>query len=355
MYVWLARDKASEWIALSRVFARQRPVVRPLIDAVYERFSSETGSLRVEPVAYGIASRLAALSAVTPVWFDVGNLLQYLEERDVLRVIQVVQDNLGFFGERVVPVVRATIPVRISHALWRWAKSVNSGICLRIDGFDGLRQKVLSLADCVKENAGSWGEVDLIADAQDLPRTHSISQLAAEIPFIAGVRSWTVSGSSFPAAVTHLSPDAYEHTIERAEWTSYRQAWRESRDIRMPWFGDYATQCGRYNRSPRAKPSPTVRYTTRGNFVILRGRRTGDSDEDQYIGHARFLAAAEYFAEVAHTQGDSYVEYVARDVGDTGSASTWRVTSLLRHVEVTSRQVASVISETSESTRSRRY
>jgi len=162
----------------------------------------------------------------------------------------------------------------------------------------------------------------------------SIRELAAAFPVSQRCRRWVQLAGSFPPSITQLSPEEYEHFIERREWTQYVSAIESTDTSRLPSYGDYATQPARYEVSPPFRASPTVRYTLAERFVVLRGRLNLPDAAQQYVGHARYLEGFAEFAEIVRTPGDEYVARIATGLHRTGNGTTWRVASLSRHVHV---------------------
>jgi hypothetical protein len=180
-------------------------------------------------------------------------------------------------------------------------------------------------------------EIDLIVDAQDLPRAVSHEQLRAHFPVSASSRTFAVVAGSFPAQITSLNPDIYEHRLDRGEWSTWKEEVAGANGDRVPVYGDYATQAATYAPSPGFPGSPSIRYTTADGYVVIRGRRgrvQDGIDYSQYIGHARYLRDRPYFAVPTLTLGDEYVLRIATEGNGSGNATTWRIASLQRHLEL---------------------
>ena len=75
-----------------------------------------------------------------------------------------------------------------------------------------------------------------------MPRAVSHEELAEMFLATQGARSWANIAGSFPAAITGLSPDTYEHFFERSEWSTHVEEVNRTGVWNRPIFGDYATK-----------------------------------------------------------------------------------------------------------------
>jgi Beta protein len=231
----------------------------------------------------------------------------------------------------------------VIDALIEWARSEGSGLCVRVDGLTGLREKARLVSDIATESRLLDDAIDLILDAQDLPLAVSHDEMRATFPLTHSARTWVVLAGSFPPSITDRSPEVYEHHLDREEWTTWRDEIQLPGDWRRPVFGDYATQPAIYSPSAAFPGSPTIRYSVDEEYIVLRGRGGYGSvgaDYRQFIGHARFLREQPYYCAVTRTPGDDYVDRIASSSIETGNLTTWRVASLQRHLGVVAAQVA---------------
>jgi hypothetical protein len=261
---------------------------------------------------------------------------------DVGEFHKVVRRHIRSRIERVVPVVRTSSPGQVVDAVFEWAHATGSGLCIRVDGIVRLAENAAVVQHLANSSGLRSSQIDLVVDAQDLPRAVSHQAIRAAIPLSHSARTWVLLAGSFPRAITHMRPEDYEHLVERAEWISWRDNVAQEQDSRSPWFGDFATQSAVYTPSESYPGSPSVRYTTAERYVILRGRRgstENPTDYGQYIGHARFLQAQTYNRELVETLGDDYTDKIATGRNRSGNQTTWRVASLQRHVQLTGVQV----------------
>lgn len=336
MFVWAMRDKGSEWMAMDRFLKAGQLPFTPLIEAVCEPMMYK-GKNPIDVIA-SLGKKLAPLTDSGRVWVDLGNLLFQYSPNDVAELHGVLRGSVGLAVHRVTPVVRTSSPGAIVEAAFEWARDEDSGICVRVDGVSRLAESAARVTEIVDAFGRDLSDVDLIFDAQDLPRAISHDALGDAFPIYKAARNWVALGGTFPGSITHMDPDLYEHRWERAEWTTWRDGATQMSTARLPMYGDYATQPPNYSPSQQFRGSPSVRYTLGEEYVVLRGRRNGE--KGQYIGHARYLREQAYYREIIATPGDTYVETIAARTDREGSATTWRVASLERHLHVVAAQVA---------------
>jgi hypothetical protein len=290
-----------------------------------------------------LAARVTELSTSRKVWIDLGNLTHVMSGRDVAEMMHVARRAIGSRNDVVIPVVRTSSGESVIEAGFEWARQGGCGLCVRVDGLTRLREKSVVVDNLIRASRLPVQMVDLIADAQDLPRVASHEELAVAFPVAQECRTWAVVAGSFPDQITHLSPEQYEHRIERSEWSVFEVEMRRTAEWRRPLYGDYATQAPTYSPSPPFPGSPSVRYTLGDAFAILRGRGGPSIDYTQYIGHARYLSTQPYFGEITSGFPENYVTQIAIGNSGTGNPTTWRVASLHRHVQVVGAQVGAMV------------
>ena len=345
MYIWVMRDKGSEWQALGRFSERGSLPFVPLIEAVREPFMPTRGRLPGDPatVMAKLNSRVEAVAHSTRVWIDLGNLVGAFSAHDVLEMLRIVHRLDSRAATHAIPVVRASSPPPVVEALVHVARTQRSGLCIRVDGVTHLGSKAEVVAYLALQSGIDASEIDFVVDAQDLPRVASHDELRDTFPLFETARTFAVVAGTFPPSITDLSPEHYVHRLERGEWGAWRQEMQQPTAWRRPAYGDFATQPAVYAPSPPFPGSPSVRYTTAEQFVVLRGRAGASgigTDYGQFIGHARYLRQQPFYREVVETPTDAYIERIASGEHRTGNLTTWRVASLERHLMVVARQVA---------------
>lgn len=288
-----------------------------------------------------LARKVAPLCARGRVWVDLGNLSRVLSPNDLSEIHAVFGNAQNALAPPVTPVVRTSMSEVVAESAMRLGHDLGVGICIRVDGVTRLNEASNRVADIARASGLPDSEIDLIFDAQDLPRAVPYDALPSLFPLSRNARNWAVIAGSFPSSITDMHPDVYEHVRERAEWLNWHDESTRWMAGRFPIYGDYATQPAIYAPSPPFPASPSVRYTGAENFVVLRGRKGAPNGAGPYIGHAIYLREQGYYREVMGTPGDLYVERIALRTQGTGNATTWRIASLQRHLHVVASQVES--------------
>lgn len=345
-FVWVMRDKGSEWRALTSLQRLGPLAFTPLIEAVCEPFLVNARNTPKNPVDVirQLAAKARTVTDRAPAWIDLGNLLNVFSDRDVATFYEILRSegarDLGLGRHLLVPVVRSTSPEPVLTAAIEWHTRLRSGVCYRIMGPTHADKAGRALAEFALRIGDSSLTLDLVYDAQDLPLVFGHEALADVFPISQKARSWSVISGTFPASITPLSPNDYEHKLERTEWQAWKAEIDRNAGWRPPIYGDYATQPSIYTPSLPYAGSPSVRYTGAEEFVVLRGRGgSRGPGYSQFVGHALFLRDQTYYRNVASTLGDSYVERIAQRDQGTGNLTTWRVASLQRHLQVVASQV----------------
>jgi hypothetical protein len=337
------RDKGSEWKAMNAFLRTGALPFTPLIEAVCEPYDPQNGVPKNPVSVLGVlGTKLPRITDSGRLWVDLGHLTRAYSAADVAEFHTVVRRNLGLASSLVTPVVRTSSPPEVLDAVFAWAREEGSGLCIRVDGATHLTAK----AELVRSISSSSGvanqDIDLVCDAQDLPRAVSHDQLRETFALSQTARVWAVVGGTFPKGITDMQPDDYEHRRERGEWIAWRDEIAQGGMWRAPIYGDYATQPAIYTPSRAFPGSPSVRYTIGEDYVILRGRGgSGETAADygQYIGHALYLRQQPYFREIIESPADRYIEQIASRTFSTGNLTTWRVASIQRHLYVVAAQV----------------
>lgn len=345
MYVWALRDKSSEWNALRQLAARGPLGFTPLVEAVCEPLLPRKDRVRIAPedMIKGLSARAGEIAAWGRAWIDLGHLALLMPPAQIAHLLSVAQSNAGLFSANVTPVVRAGADAQIVNQAREWHTQHGSGVCIRVEGLTHIKDKSQQVSTLVRLLGLPLSDLDLVLNAQHLPRLLNLRELEGAFPESGSVRNWVKLAGTFPPKVSDYDLDTYEHRLDRDEWLTWEEEVQSGDLGRIPHYGDFATQSPLYEPSPEARGSITVRYTSSRHYVILRGRGGKNIDYSQFVGHARFLAKRPYYREVVATRGDEYVAKIATGAEGTGNLGTWRAASLVRHVEVAKSQVAAAV------------
>jgi hypothetical protein len=345
MYVWAFRDKGSEWMAVNSFRDAGKLPFIPLIEATCEPYlpRRDAGPRSIVEGMRELGAKASTLTDSGRVWLDLSNLRMISSEPDLALLHEEPQRSFGLMARLITPVIRTNAGEGVIRAVIEWDRRWGCGVCIRIDGPTQLREKADLVRVIARETGLMPSAIDLVFDAQDLPRAISHAELADWFPLSQSARSWVVAGGAFPPSISDMSPDEYEHKRDRAEWDAWQTELETPSSPRHPMFCDFATQPAVYRLSPSFPGSPSVRYTASDSYVVLRGRGGYGSvgaDYTQFVGHAIYLLRQPYFRGVARTAGDAYAERIATRAAGTGNLTTWRVASFQRHIQVVTAQVA---------------
>ena len=280
-YVWVARDKSSEWKAIHSFQLLGHLPFRPLIEMVCEPFlPNRLGNTSTpKQVIQRLAENLFGIVSSGPVWVDLGNLsaLETFTAADVARMLGDLRTQAREWAHLIVPVVRTTSSPQFVDAAIRWASSTGSGLCIRVMGLNDVVAQSAFVDSTIRLSRLDHGDIDLIIDAQDLPSVMAQHQVAVHYPLCQSSRTWAIVSGTFPREITHLSPDSYVHLLPRTEWSAFMSDLSLPEGWRTPVYGDYATQGSIYAPSPGHSASPprsaTLRDKSMSCFAGGRERR----------------------------------------------------------------------------------
>lgn len=231
MYVWVLRDKGSEWRAVSSLLRDGPRTFYPLVEAVCEPFIAgrETPAKSPVEVMQRLGGRLQLLAESGFVSADLGNLRQMFSARDRIEMLRLLRRAVGSKNHAVVPVVRCSDEPEFVDAACRTALEAETGLCIRVDGLTNADEKARVVSEIVDRSGIPENLIDFVAHAQDLPRLLSHEEIVAMFPIALRARSWTVVAGTFPPSITHLSPDDYEHHLERSDGSCTQTSWSGQR------------------------------------------------------------------------------------------------------------------------------
>jgi hypothetical protein len=114
--------------------------------------------------------------------------------------------------------------------------------------------------------------------------------------------------------------------FRRIEWVVFQALWNMgSRLLRHPTYADYALEYpGRYSTG-QASPVAQLRYTTGNDTLVLKGMTTKKPNGYGVIREVAVrLSDEDAFLGPLFSRGDQFMDELARSIGRTGNASTWR-------------------------------
>jgi hypothetical protein len=236
---------------------------------------------------------------------------------------------------RAIPVIGLSNGPSSLKATAAVIQSDQRGVALRLKISDFDRPNLAADIEKILKTLGvSYIEADLIVDKGTMNLiTKIIIALIDMIPMLNRWRTFTITGTSYPASVAGLESPFQE--IPRQEWIAYRALVnRIGSGARIPTFGDYAVA----HPDPVeldmriVKPFAKLRYTFKNHWHIGRGAPVRTKGFEQYRRLCKTLMNQEYFDGLGYSAGDDYIAGCAGGEEPTGNLTTWVWVSTNRHL-----------------------
>lgn len=253
-----------------------------------------------------------------------------------IRAIPVVSLRTGGGGTAYARCVRTLLD---RHGL---------AICLRLSPEE---LKLSSIGEMTEQRLKSYGAApagtDLVIDRGLIDGgTTRYEEFAHLIPSLDEWRTLTLLAGSFPPDLAGLAP-GNTYRLPRFEWRQWQAL--DSWPLRRPAFGDYTIQYALIKESaPSPNPSASIRYTTEGDFFVLRGEgilnKRGPGRAQWNAWAALLIERPEYFG-ATFSEGDRYIAERAVDAGRSGTPQTWLRAGFSHHLTTTALQVAGRLAE----------
>jgi len=355
IYVPILKGKEGEYAALEALSGEVRPVVRPLIEipSVPYDYANERPAKSIDDHVAGVAERLQKSWQDSPVYLD----LPWFDEEDRLEgggiAIGAVLTACGAIGVNALPVVSSTCSPAYLAACGAYSATSGLGSCVRlyVDDFE----EDIDLEVEVDRMLKGLGAVDatftdLIIDLEDLGRDASRAVLVARsvfsmIPKEDEWRHLILAAASFPEDLSNVDA-ATTTTLPRHEWDLWKTLQRRPNLLprRDLIFGDYAIAHPIPKElDPRTmRMSANIRYTTRENWLVVKGRNVRQYGFDQYFDLCRTLVNRPEYCGRDYSWGDEYIAECASNSKGPGNATTWRKVGVNHHLTLMAREIANL-------------
>ncbi|GLY15430.1 hypothetical protein Kisp01_24450 [Kineosporia sp. NBRC 101677] len=284
VYVPVLKAHAGELAALARMSQQARRRSYPLLEVMPDQ-----GYRLHEPG--GLMRWFAKLDQCwpKPVMVDGAHLsVRETGGRTALRAL--VQEARGLFRV-MVPVIRldahAAVRADAAQALSEQGNGLAVRIMLTRADLDDLDTRGGAVSGRLRALLGDVGarpdEVDLIIDlayvATDADAHSAGSRLSRALGGLVGLDSYrrlVLVAGAFPADLGRVRSWSLTR-LPRADAAVW-ECLKSTQPGRLPVYGDYAISHPgpRPPRPPWVRPSPQLRYTTTGSWLVLRGRQKGD-------------------------------------------------------------------------------
>ncbi|MEW6532344.1 MAG: beta family protein [Thermodesulfobacteriota bacterium] len=341
-YVPVLKWKQGEYQALNRLDNAVKDNLTPLLEIPPVGYDFETGIEResIDDHLDDFGRRLKAKWHNRPCFVDAKYVDSAVRMSDGRHFIETIFEHARSERCRAIPVVGLSNDLPWLAATAAAIRADARGVALRLTPLDFDRadlpreiRRVLTALDI------DYGDSDLIVDVEApnfQPLTMFVQMIVTcvrTIPRLTRWRSFTITGTSYPATIAGLRSPFQE--IPRLEWRMYqRLVNRLGTATRLPTFGDYAVA----HPEPIAlnmrlvKPFAKLRYTSNDFWYIGKGTNVRDHGYSQYRQLCQTLMAHPCFDGRGSSAGDDYIADCAQGTARTGNLTTWVWVSTNRHL-----------------------
>ncbi len=204
--------------------------------------------------------------------------------------------------------------------------------------------RILAYFDANPENVDLVIDLGSIEDGQAYSSYLAMRLLIAVTPYIEKWNNIIIAASSFPESLGSVTKGSSE-TRERTEWLAWKKLQGTKRVKRFPVYGDYSISnpMASEDIDPRyMKPSASIRYSLREEWLIVRGKSLRTYKFDQFHSLSQVLSTSTYFFGADYSAGDEFIHICATDENSgTGNLTTWREVGNNHHFTLVVEQLAS--------------
>jgi hypothetical protein len=241
----------------------------------------------------------------------------------------------------IVPVVKLTSDGAYRAAVATAQAMMQTGVALRCSleeamdtaTFDAgigvlLHQLDVALEDCdivLDLEAPTWEPQSVLVGI--------VSAALKGSSAMAGARSITVAGTSFPASMADVAGPL--QFWPRREWSFYQAVLASlGENDRIPGFGDYAIAGHGFAQGDMRllKPAATIRYTCDDGWIIAKGSNVRDNGFGQYRHCSGNVTSSPRYLGATYSPGSSYIDACRSGTASTGNLSTWRWVGSNHHI-----------------------
>lgn len=241
----------------------------------------------------------------------------------------------------IVPVVKLTSDGAYRAAVATAQAMIQTGVALRCSleeamdtaTFDAgigvlLHQLDVALEDCdivLDLEAPTWEPQSVLVGI--------VSAALKGSSAMAGARSITVAGTSFPASMADVTGPL--QFWPRREWSFYQAVLASlGENDRIPGFGDYAIAGHGFAQGDMRllKPAATIRYTCDDGWIIAKGSNVRDNGFGQYRHCSGNVTNSPRYLGAAYSPGSTYIDACRSGTASTGNLSTWRWVGSNHHI-----------------------
>lgn len=344
-YVPILRWKEAERLALRDLHEEVRNRITPLVQLVPESIAVGKRRPTVSQMLQKVAADMRQCWGTRRIFVDLRYIDQDLRISSRTHPMSYLGDECRRNSVSIVPVTGLDRPSAYQAAVAEAAARDTNGLCLRLLEGDLLTRNLRQL---VSRLLGSLGlgpnHVDLVVDLESYSASSpAADEISGVIPHLSSWRSFTVASGAFPRDLTQFKTVG-RHSLARLDWLAWnRQVGRRNGLVRKPAYGDYGIYHPAYSPPQFSNPSASIRYTSSGEWVIMRGEgilNEGGPGTSQWPANAQLLCGMREFCGAAFSAGDAYIHQKANNPKPTGSARTWLQAGFNHHITFVVRQIA---------------
>jgi hypothetical protein len=360
-YTPFLKGKPSELRALASLNVDQRERLRPLLDGPPEQVKfykeGEQKWIQIQTVEEALAGYAAKILAA---WGSIDHCLVDLAGFDPsLRLPGGIHPVAAFLAEaRAVDL--AAVPVTglerdadqvaaVKAACEAWPP-LGAAIRLRGPALADPAALPGALMELVARLGLEPGQIDLLidlgaiiaSDAEELAA--AAPRLIAALPEIERWRSLVLCSGAFPFEIGSLVKKNETKELPRRDWRLWSELAATDSLPRLPAFGDYGATRADWPSAFDATEmsiSGKIVYATDTDWVVVKGEDT-KADPLQYHDLAERLRRHPAFLGASHCSGEAAVIRCASHRSGPGNPGTWLTVATRHHVEVVTRQLASL-------------
>ncbi len=354
MYVPMLKGKEGEFAALETLNSDVRAELMPLIEVpgVPYDYANERPAKSLDDHVSGIAERLRKCWGTGPIYVDLPWLENEEQLSDGRTALDAVLTDCANLGVKAVPVVSRASSAKCLAAAGRYSENEQAGACIRliVEDFEEDIDPEIEV-DRLLTGLGrvSVSSIDLIIDLEDLGSDSGRALLVARSVFSMipkkNFRYMILAAASFPEDLSDVDA-ATTTTLPRREWELWKTLQRRPNLLprRDLIFGDYAiTHPVPKELDPRTmRMSASIRYTTRDNWLVVKGRNVRQYGFDQYFELCKELVQRPEYEGRDFSWGDRYISDCAEGMTGPGNATTWRKVGTNHHLTLVRRELANL-------------
>jgi hypothetical protein len=354
IYVPLLKGKEGEFAALETLNSDVRAALMPLIEVpgVPYDYANERPAKTLEDHVSGIAERLQKSWRDRPLYVDLPWHANEEQLADGRIALDAVLADCARLGVKAVPVVSRSSSAKCLAAAGAYSEARDTGVCIRLLVED-FEEDIDPDTEIDRLLAGLGGasvnSIDLIIDLEDLGSDSGRALLVARSIFSMtpkrNFRRMILAAASFPEDLSDVDA-ATISTLPRREWELWKTLQR--RPGILPRhdliFGDYAiTHPVPKELDPRTmRMSASIRYTTRDNWLVVKGRNVRQYGFEQYFELCKELVQRPEYEGRDFSWGDKYISDCADGMTGPGNATTWRKVGTNHHLTRVMREIANL-------------